>query len=63
MNQEIKTAVEEIAAELLADALENCDVRETANSLRDGIIAGWRAALDSIGAAENMPELYTLFKP
>ena len=63
MNHEIKTTVQSIAAELLADALENGDVQATAASLRAGILAGWKAALDSIGAAEHGSDLYTLFNP
>ena len=60
MNQSIKSAVEEIASELLADALENGDVAKTAESLRAGILAGWKEALDSIKAYEHMPKLYNL---
>lgn len=63
INQSIKSAVEELAAELLADALENGDIEKTANELRAGIIAGWRAALDSIAADEHMPQLYPLLRP
>ena len=58
-NESIRAAVKDYAAELLRDALENGNVSETADRLREGIRQGWIAALMEI---EPPQEFMTAFR-
>lgn len=53
-NESIRDAVREYARELLQDSLENGDVFEMADKLREGIRQGWIAALRDIDTPEEL---------
>lgn len=54
MNESIRDAVYQYATELILDALENSDAIQTAQDLREGIRAGWSAALLDAGVPEDL---------
>jgi hypothetical protein len=54
MNESIRDAVYQYATELILDALENGDAIKTITDLREGIRAGWSAALLDSGAPEEI---------
>ena len=52
-HESTREQVREIATELILDALENGNARETIAAIRNGIKAGFNQALDDTGASEN----------
>lgn len=54
MESFIAHQVQEIASDLILDALANGDPIEAAKFLREQIRAGWAAALESAGVPEEM---------
>lgn len=54
MNESIRDTVYKYATELIIDALENGDPSKTAAEIREGIRAGWSAALLDTGVPEDL---------
>jgi hypothetical protein len=54
MNESIRDAVYDYAIEAILHALENGDAIQAAKELREGIRAGWSAALLDSGAPEEL---------
>jgi hypothetical protein len=52
-NEAIRNAVYEYATEIILDALENDDAMDAAAKIREGIRAGWSAALLDCGMPED----------
>ena len=53
VNESIKYQVKEIALELILDALENGDARDTIEAIQNGVKSGFNEALEDSGASEN----------
>ena len=52
-NESTEAQVRELCRELILDALENGNARDTIAALKSAVKSGYNAALDDTGATEN----------
>jgi hypothetical protein len=60
MNESIRDAVRQYAAEILNEALMDGDASETAESILAGIKEGWKLALADLDAPQEFRDEFSL---